>query len=160
LKPFEYNGASPILKQLGIINPQVNVLEGHIARPHTAQDKKIYKIVVKEKKKGNNFHYASLPVKLKTHKNETSFPDRFKVINDKSKACQTVVAHIAKDGHHYIHPDIIQNRSLTVREAARLQTFPDDFKFEGRRSAQFKQIGNAVPPLLSKIIAKKLIYYI
>lgn len=157
LKPFEYSGSEPILKQLGITNPEVNVLEGHVARPHTVQDKRIYRIAVKEKNKGNNIHYASLPAKLKTHNNEISFPDRFKVVNSKSNACQTVVAHIAKDGHHYIHPDIIQNRSLTVREAARLQTFPDDFKFEGSRSAQYKQIGNAVPPMLSRIIARLLI---
>ena len=99
--------------------------------------------------------------RLKTHKNRHSFVDRFKVVASNLSASQTVVAHIAKDGHYYIHPDIEQNRSLSIREAARLQSFPDDFYFEGEsekpsRTAAFKQIGNAVPVVLAEEIAIKI----
>lgn len=140
----------------------IDIVTQHVARPHTEQDLEIYRIAVdKWKNKKERLSYLDLPDRLQTHKNRKSFFDRFKVVADNLEYSQTVVAHIAKDGHYYIHPDINQNRSLTVREAARLQSFPDDFYFEGastrgQRTAAFTQIGNAVPPLMGFEIAKTL----
>ena len=138
----------------------------HIARPQNEQDKEIYRVAIEKWiEKRERLNYNDLEDRLQTHKNRHSFIDRFKVVASDLNASQTVVAHIAKDGHYYIHPDINQNRSLSVREAARLQSFPDNFYFEGQtekpsRTSAFKQIGNAVPVLLGEEIAieiKKLI---
>jgi len=140
----------------------IDILTQHISRPQNEQDKLIYKIAVEKwNENQERLNYNDLPEILKTHKNRASFFDRFKIVADNIEASQTVVAHIAKDGHYYIHPDIEQNRSISVREAARLQSFPDDFYFEGvkegaNRTASFKQIGNAVPPLLAEKIAMEL----
>ena len=150
-------GANEYLNTSHIRNG-IDVLTQHVSRPHTEQDKEIYRIAIGQLKEGERLSYTSLPSRLRTHKNQHSFFDRFKVVDNKAYKAQTVVAHIAKDGHYYIHPDIKQNRSITIREAARLQSFPDDFYFEGvkeerNRTSAFKQIGNAVPPLMAKSIA-------
>jgi len=159
---FQYAGETNDWLKNSHVRNGCDILTQHVARPNTKQDKEIYCIAV-EKWNANQerLDYNHLPNRLKTHKNRDSFFDRFKVVAANLPYSHTIVAHIAKDGHYYIHPDIEQNRSISVREAARLQSFPDDFYFEGvkegqNRTAAFKQIGNAVPPLMAEIIATKL----
>ena len=132
-----------------------DVLTHHCARTNKTRDIEIYKKTIELWNDGHKrLNYNDLPEELKTHKNRKSFLDRFKVVEGDESYCHTMLAHISKDGHYFIHPDIEQHRSITVREAARIQSFPDSYFFEGPRTAQFVQIGNAVPPLMAKGIAE------
>ena len=134
-----------------------DILTQHETRMHNERDLEIYKEAIKAWNKKKRLCYADLAKKrpeLITHKNTHSFTNRFNVVKGDEPASHTILAHMAMDGHYYIHPDITQLRSLSVREGARLQSFPDDFYFEGPRTAQFRQIGNAVPPKMAEQIAK------
>jgi len=128
----------------------------HITRPHNEDDLEIYKMAIEKLElEGKRLRNDEIPEEKRTQANITSFLDRFKVVN-KNSISHTMIAHIAKDGHHFIHPDINQLRSISVREAARIQSFPDDYFFEGSRTSSFTQIGNAVPPVMAYTIALKI----
>ena len=130
----------------------------HEARNHMAEDlhRYLYASCYASAKSGKSPRSRDYPESLTpNHKNWKSgnFTDRFKV-QAKDRVASTVTSHISKDGHYFIHYDPSQCRSLTVREAARIQTFPDNYFFEGNRTEQYVQVGNAVPPLLANHIAK------
>ena len=161
LRPGETNNnyideASDYLVKTGI-RKKGDILTDHQTRNIRDVDRNIYRIAIKM---WNDNHkrlcYTDLPPNLQFHRNNTSFLDRFKVVEGDMSCSHTMLAHISKDGHYYIHPDIEQARSLSVREAARIQSFPDDFYFEGPRTAKLIQIGNAVPPLMAKEVAKEI----
>jgi len=147
--PVEYSkplSEMEYLEKSGIRNNEFQFTTQHIARPQNENDRFIYKLAIdKLINEGIRLSYLDIPMENQTQKNKDSFLNRFQVVDPFGKS-HTVVAHIAMDGHYYIYPKInptIENvRSITVREAARIQSFPDDYYFEGSRSAAFKQINN------------------
>jgi DNA (cytosine-5)-methyltransferase 1 len=152
--------SSPINEYLNksAIRNGVSFVTQHIARPHNEKDLDIYRLAIEKMVIGERLKNDHIPENMRTQKNTEDFLDRFKVVGNEP---HTMIAHIAKDGHHFIHPDIKQLRSISVREAARIQSFPDDYYFEGVektkfRTAAFRQIGNAVPPLFAERIAEKV----
>ena len=162
LKPGEELSVTQYTKPINDYLKQTETRNGidfvtqHITRHHNERDLEIYSIAIdKWLHERKRLKYDELPKRLQTHNNIKAFLDRYKVV-DPTGHSHTVVAHIAKDGHYYIYPDPKQVRSISVREAARIQSFPDDYFFEGGRTAAFKQIGNAVPPLMAQALAKKI----
>lgn len=143
-----------------IVDPNLNGIPNHESRSHLAEDLLRYLFASLYVKQHDRFprlqdyekHNEEL---LPDHDNVRSgkFTDRFRVQLPDEPAT-TVTSHISKDGHYFIHYDPHQVRSLTVREAARIQTFPDNYLFRGSRTQQFKQVGNAVPPFLASQIAE------
>ena len=145
-----------------VVSPQLKGVIQHQSRQHMESDISRYLFAsVFAQEFGYSARLQQFPISLlPNHVNiinadsgyKIPFQDRFSVQCAKGPS-STIVSHIAKDGHYYIHYDPSQCRSLTVREAARLQTFPDDYFFVGNRTQQYHQIGNAVPPLLAHQIA-------
>ena len=141
-----------------LVDPRLGGVIQHDARSHMHSDLHRYLFASCYAKtfgvspKVTQFPRGLLPAHENATDDAPPFADRFRV-QLASSPSSTVVAHIAKDGHYFIHPDPSQCRSLTVREAARLQTFPDNYFFEGNRTQQYTQVGNAVPPLLARKIA-------
>lgn len=131
--------------------------KNHEPRTHNERDIAIFRLLAEDIKSGRE-EYASTKALIKLYKQKTGKESNFHkyhVIRE-NKPSNTIPAHLYKDGLRHIHPDPKQARSITVREAARLQTFDDDFEFLGSRGDQYKMIGNAVPPTFSKIIAETI----
>jgi len=153
--PAGYGGSDDELMRW-LERPDLRALAQHETRGHMASDLGRYLFAaVFGAERRYSPKAADFPLALSPdHKNWHSgiFSDRFRV-QLAHEAATTVTSHISKDGHYFIHPDPAQCRSLTVREAARLQTFPDDYLFLGNRTQQYVQVGNAVPPFLARQIA-------
>ena len=139
------------------LRKSTDALTQHRTRPHNDRDREIYEIAIDLwDNEQRRLKYPDLPERLRTRKNHDAFLDRFKVVAADLPYAHTLIAHISRDGHYYIHPSKDQLRSLSVREAARIQSFPDNYFFEGSRSSAFRQIGNAVPPLMAETVAAKM----
>jgi DNA (cytosine-5)-methyltransferase 1 len=146
----EYSGPRTAFQRemrRGVPPADLHKVFDHITRPVREDDRQAFESMTHATK------YTDLSQEHQRYRGDI-FDDKYNRLNENDLS-RTITAHIAKDGYWYIHPR--QSRTLTVREAARLQTFPDDFRFDGPPSAAFRQIGNAVPPQLGKVMGEAIV---
>lgn len=147
---FDYPCNNDFLKRIG--KKGIHPLRDHIARNHNALDRERFSVMIH-----NHWTFGQLRRKMPQYEHEHARAfDNSYVVQWWDLPSKTILAHIHKDGFQFIHPDEKQARSFTVREAARIQSFPDDFEFAGSRGEKYKQIGNAVPPLFAEALAKSI----
>jgi DNA (cytosine-5)-methyltransferase 1 len=130
----------------GLTESESVVIHDHITRAVRTDDMQAFELL------GEGQTYEDLPPHLQRYRTDI-FTDKYKRLTW-DELSRTITAHIAKDGYWYIHPE--QHRTLSIREAARVQTFPDGFRFAGNPSHRYKQIGNAVPPMLGRAVGASL----
>lgn len=147
---FYYPCNNDFLKRIG--KKGIHPLRDHIARNHNALDRERFTVMIH-----NHWTFGQLRREMPQYEHEHArLFDNSYVVQWWDLPSKTILAHIHKDGFQFIHPDEKQARSFTVREAARIQSFPDDFEFAGSRGEKYKQIGNAVPPLFAEALAKSV----
>lgn len=147
---YNYPCDNAFLKRIGCAG--IHPLMDHIARKHNALDRERFAVMIR-----NRWTFGQLRKEMPQYEHEHARVfDNSYVVQWWDLPSKTILAHIHKDGFQFIHPDGAQTRSFTVREAARIQSFPDDFEFAGSRGEKYKQIGNAVPPLFAEALAKSI----
>lgn len=147
---FNYPCNNEFLRRIG--HRGKHPLMDHIARRHNDLDRERFRMMIE-----HHWSFGQLRKEMPQYEHEHARVfDNSYVVQWWDLPSKTILAHIHKDGFQFIHPDASQARSFTVREAARIQSFPDDFVFKGSRGEKYKQIGNAVPPLFAEALAKSI----
>lgn len=147
---FNYPCNNEFLRRIG--HRGKHPLMDHIARRHNDLDRERFRMMIE-----HHWSFGQLRREMPQYEHEHARVfDNSYVVQWWDLPSKTILAHIHKDGFQFIHPDATQARSFTVREAARIQSFPDDFVFKGSRGEKYKQIGNAVPPLFAEALAKSI----
>ena len=147
---FDYPCNNAFLKRIG--KPGFHPLMDHICRNHNETDRERFRVMIE-----NHWSFGEMRRRRPDleHEHARVFDNSY-VVQWWELPSKTILAHIYKDGFQFIHPDFSQARTFTVREAARIQSFPDDFVFAGSRGEKYKQIGNAVPVLFAEALAKSI----
>ena len=147
---YSYPCDNEFLKRIG--KKGTHPLMDHVARNHNDLDRERFQVMIY-----NHWSFGQLRRAMPQYEHiHARVFDNSYVVQWWDLPSKTILAHIYKDGFQFIHPDEAQRRTFTVREAARIQSFPDDFEFKGSRSEKYKQIGNAVPPLFAETLAKAI----